>query len=182
MMTLNTIVEGCRRNKAECQRELVVRFSPKLMTIARRYAPDNATAQDILQDALIRILKHIKQLKNTDSLEGWMRRIIISIALNHLDKKWIRREVSMAVIQHDDYQEPAVLSQLATEKIMECICQLPDGYRQIFNLYAIEGYKHREIGQLIGISESSSRSQYARARAQLQTILAQHKIGLRHVK
>ncbi|MEM9259672.1 MAG: sigma-70 family RNA polymerase sigma factor, partial [Bacteroidota bacterium] len=90
-MTINTIIEGCRRKKPRCQRELVVQFSPVLLTVARRYAPDNAMAQDILQDSLVRILERIDQYAGTGSFEGWMRRVVISTALKQLDRKWMRR-------------------------------------------------------------------------------------------
>jgi len=181
-MTITTIIEGCKLGKPACQRELVDRFSPQLKAVARRYAPDNATAQDVLQDSLIRILQRIDQYAGTGSFEGWMRRVVISIALKRLDRKWVRREVSVADQTDDRSVAPVALNQLATADIMRCITSLPDGYRQVFNLYAIEGHNHREIGQMMGFSESTSRSQYNRARKKLQILLTDHKIALKHAK
>lgn len=152
------------------------------MAVARRYAPNHATAQDVLQDSLIRIIQKIDQYAGTGSFEGWMRRVVISVALKQLDRKWVRREVSVAEQYDDQTVTPTILDQLATEDIMRCIAALPDGYRQVFNLYAIEGYNHREIGQMMGFSESNSRSQYTRARQTLQTILTDRKIALRHAE
>ncbi|MEM1357755.1 MAG: sigma-70 family RNA polymerase sigma factor [Bacteroidota bacterium] len=181
-MTINTIIEGCRRKKPRCQRELVVRFSPGLLTVARRYAPDNAMAQDILQDSLVRILERIEQYAGTGSFEGWMRRVVISTALKQLDRKWMRREISVSDQKDNRSVAPVALDALAVEDILACVLELPDGYRQVFNLYAVEGYAHREIAQMIGCSESNSRSQYTRARQALQTILAQRKIVVRHAE
>lgn len=152
------------------------------MAVARRYAPNNATAKDILQDSLIRILQKIDQFAGTGSFEGWMRRVVISVALKQLDRKWVRREISVAEQRDHQSVPPVALGQLATEDIMRCIEGLPDGYRQVFNLYAIEGYNHREIAQMIGVSESTSRSQYTRARRTLQTLLTDRKTTLKHAE
>lgn len=181
-MTVTTIIEGCRRGDQRCQRELVLKYSGLLLSVARRYTPDNSTAQDILQDSFIRIIQRIDQYGGNGSFEGWMRRVVINIALNRLDRKWVRREVPSSD-QHDDRSvEPVALSQLGTEDIMRCVASLPDGYRQIFNLYAVEGFSHREIAQMLGCTEGNSRGQYTRARRALQTLLIKHKIVVRHAK
>ncbi len=181
-MTLTTIIEGCRRGRPEHQRELVLRYSGQLLSVARRYAPDNATAQDVLQDSFVRILQKIDQYAGTGSFEGWMRRVVISVALKRLDRKWVRREVSTEEHPDDRSVAPVALHRLATEDIMACVASLPDGYRQVFNLYAIEGYNHREISQMMGFSESTSRSQYTRARQSLQLLLTDRKITLSHAE
>lgn len=139
-------------------------------------------AQDILQDSLVRILDRIDQYAGTGSFEGWMRRVVISTALKQLDRKWMRREISASDRQDNRTVAPVALDALAAEDILACVLSLPDGYRQVFNLYAVEGYTHREIAQMIGCSESNSRSQYTRARHALQTILAKRKIVVRHVE
>lgn len=181
-MTLTTLVEGCRRRERRFQRALVDRFSAQLLTTARRYLPDHAHAQDVLQDSLVKILTRIDQYNGSGSFEGWMHRIVISQALNRLDRKWMRREVSHERVAADHYVAPYVLDHLATEDIMRCVARLPEGYRQVFNLYAIEGYRHREIGKLLGITEVTSRAHYARARRLLQSILSEHQITLRHAE
>jgi RNA polymerase sigma-70 factor (ECF subfamily) len=181
-MTVATIIEGCRRGQRNVQKELVDRFGPQLFSIAMRYVPDYAHAQDVLQDSLIKILTRIEQYKGTGSFEGWMSQIVVSTALNRLDRKWMRREVCKESMDLDSSVGPYVLDQLATEDIMRCIAQLSDGYRHVFNLYAIEGYRHREIAQMMGITEATSRSYYSRARKQLQVILSSKKTGLRYAK
>lgn len=181
-MTTATIIEGCRLGQREFQKELVDRFGPQLFTIALRYVPDHAHAQDVLQDSFLKILTRIDQFKGTGSFEGWMSRVVVSTALNRLDRKWMRREVSREILAHDRTVEPYVIDQLATEDIMRCVARLPEGFRHVFNLYAVEGYRHREIAQVLGMTESTSRSYYSRARKMLQVILSQQKIGLRHAE
>lgn len=181
-MTLTTIIEGCRRQDPRCQRALVLKFSGLLLSVARRYTPDNSTAQDILQDSFIRILQRIDQYGGNGSFEGWMRRVVINVALNRLDRKWVRREVPSSHERDTRRVEPVALGNLATEDIMRCVAELPDGYRQIFSLYAIEGFNHREIAQMLGFSEGNSRGQYTRARRALQTILINRKIVTRHAE
>lgn len=181
-MTTATIVEGCRLGQRVYQKELVDRFGPQLFTIALRYVPDHAHAQDVLQDSFIKILTRIDQFKGTGSFEGWMSRVVVSTALNRLDRKWMRREVSREMMDHDTSVEPYVIDQLATEDIMRCVARLPEGFRHVFNLYAIEGYRHREIAQMLGMTEVTSRSYYSRSRKMLQTILSKQKIGLRHAE
>ncbi|MEL7160614.1 MAG: sigma-70 family RNA polymerase sigma factor [Bacteroidota bacterium] len=181
-MTLSTLIEGCRRGQRHIQKELVDRYGPRLFSVALRYVPDHAHAQDVLQDSFVKIFTRIEQYQGTGSFEGWMHQIVVSTALSRLDRKWMRREVSRESTELDSPIEPYILQQLATEEIMRCVMQLPEGYRQVFNLYAVEGYRHREIAQLLGITTATSRSYYARARAQLRDILLNNKIGLRHAE
>ncbi|MFK8163321.1 MAG: RNA polymerase sigma factor [Lewinella sp.] len=181
-MTLATIIEGCRREERQFQRALVDRFSPQLFTIARRYLPDHAHAQDVLQDSLVKILTKIHQYSGGGSFEGWMSQIVVNTALSRLDRKWMRREVCTEFPARDAVIEPYIIDQLATEDIMRCVAQLPEGYRHVFNLFAVEGYRHREIAQMMNIAEATSRSHYARARQLLRNILTNQKNGLRHVK
>ena len=179
-MTIPAIIEGCRREERSCQRELVDRFSPQLFTVALRYLPDHAHAKDVLQDSLVKILTRIGQYNASGSFEGWMTQVVITTALNRLDRKWMRREQSTEAEFLDSTVPPCALDSLAAEDILKCIARLPDGYRHVFNLYAIEGYRHREIAQMMDITEVNSRAKYARARRMLQTILSNPKFGLRH--
>ena len=181
-VTIAAIIDGCRNGQRVYQKELVDRFGPQLFTIALRYVPDHAHAQDVLQDSFVKILTRIDQFKGDGSFEGWMSRVVVTTALNRLDRKWMRREVSREMLDHDTSVEPYVIDQLATEDIMRCVTRLPEGFRHVFNLYAIEGYRHREIGKMLGMTEVTSRSYYSRARKMLQALLSKHKIGLRHAE
>ncbi len=139
-----------------------------LMSICRRYVKDQPTAKDILQESLIRIFKNIDGYKSIGSFEGWMRKITVRCALGHLDKKHVRRESSVADINSDEITMPLALDNLGVEDIIKLVQELPPGFRSVFNLKIIEGYNHREISEMLGITESASRSQLTRARQLLQ--------------
>lgn len=172
-MTEQAIIRGCQKQKARYQKELVTRYSAMLMTVSRRYARDEAFAQDILQEALIKILNGIPKYKAIGSFEAWMRRIVITTALQQLDKACFRREISGLESIQEASILPDVYAQLGAEELMDLIRTLPDGYREIFNLNVIEGYTHKEISELLNISESTSRSQLTRAKKWLQNALIQ---------
>jgi RNA polymerase sigma-70 factor (ECF subfamily) len=172
-MTEAAIILGCQQERPDCQRELVIRFSPMLMTVARRYAADDHAARDILQDAFMAVIQNIRHYQATGSFEAWLRRIVVTTALKRMDKAAFKREQNGFLQLPDTLVEPEVYSQLGAEQLMALIQQLPDGYRQIFNLSVIEGYCHEEIAELLSISPASSRSQLSRARRRLQEMISQ---------
>lgn len=139
------------------------------MTVCRRYACDQKEAEDILQESFIRVFAFIDQYRFEGSFEGWLRRIVVNTALRILQKKKIR----FSAISDQDDTGPSVnataLSKLDTEDLLWLIGSLPDGYRIVFNLYAIEGYDHNEIARLLNISPGTSRSQLSKARNLLRT-------------
>ncbi len=129
-------------------------------------------AQDVLQETLILIFANIKYYKPTGSFEGWMKRIAVRASLAWIRKKCYRNEISQIdFLETNMVVEPTIYQQLGKEQILKHIQALPDGYRTIFNLYIIEGYTHKEIAELLNISELTSRSQLSRARKSLQTKL-----------
>jgi RNA polymerase sigma factor (sigma-70 family) len=138
------------------------------MTICRRYAGDQHEAEDMLQDAFISIFSHINQFKSTGSFEGWVKRITVNAAIKILQK----RKIKVVGITNDQHElispDFNVLSDLSAEDLLKIISQLPDGYRVIFNLYAIEGYSHDEIAAMLKIKAATSRSQLSKARAILK--------------
>jgi len=127
-------------------------------------------AEDILQDAFVRIFNHLNQFEGKGSLEGWMRRVVVNTALKYVDRKPFSRELlgSVEPPEEESVTLPEVFHQLQEEELLQLISQLPDGYRIVFNMYAIEGYSHAEIAELLGIQESTSRSQLVKARKMLQ--------------
>ncbi|MEM9918399.1 MAG: RNA polymerase sigma factor [Bacteroidota bacterium] len=167
-MTISFLIDKCQQKDPHYQKELVVRYSPMLLTVSRRYSKDEATARDILQDSLIKILRAIGTYQHTGSFEAWMRRITINTALQSFDKKCFKNEVYGMEQMPERAIVPDVYSQLGAEELMALINQLPEGYRQVFNLSVVEGYSHKEIGELLDIGESTSRSQLQRARKLLQ--------------
>jgi RNA polymerase sigma factor (sigma-70 family) len=138
------------------------------MTICRRYAGDQHEAEDMLQEAFISIFSHINQFRYAGSFEGWLKRITVNAAIKILQK----RKIKIVGITNDQYElispDFNVLSDLSAEDLLKIISQLPDGYRVIFNLYAIEGYSHDEIAAMLKIKAATSRSQLSKARAILK--------------
>ncbi len=174
-MTEKDIIKGCLKNDPKYQRLLVVNYSPMLLTVSRRYTPANIGAEDVLQDAFIKIFQHIKQYNpEKGKLDMWMRRIVINTALKKLNKRCFTHE--RATDQFQDIQlHPNVYSHLEAEDVMDVIATLPDGYRQVFNLYSIEGYSHKEIAAMLGIEEGTSRSNLFKAKKILRTKLSNQK-------
>jgi len=140
-----------------------------LLTVAKRYAYDKSYAKDILQEALVKILKSILTYKEMGAFEAWMRRIVIHTALKYFDKSSFKKEFSGLDNIKPINDIPSAFLKMDVEYLMNHINKLPIGYNQVFNLFAIEGYSHQEIGEMLNIGESTSRSQLARARKLLQT-------------
>jgi len=178
--TEQNIIEGCKKQEPEFQKELVLRYSGLLMTVSRRYSHDPESAKDVLQEALIKILRSIPKYTEQGSFEAWMKRITINTALKYFDKGNFKNEVFVLEDLNDENVVPDIYSQLGSEELMALIDNLPNGFREVFNLFAIEGYSHKEIGELLDITESTSRSQLTRARSLLKKQLTIHeKIRIR---
>lgn len=172
-MTEREIIRGCQREKAKYQRELVHRYSPMLMTVARRYCRDNHAAKDVLQEAFVRIFRAVGRYEASGSFTAWMRRIVINCALQSMDKMSYQREQTALEDVTAPSVSPDVYSNLGAEELLGLIQQLPDGFRDVFNLYVVEGYNHEEIAKLLKIAPGTSRSQLVRARKRLQAIIKQ---------
>ncbi|MGB3180131.1 MAG: sigma-70 family RNA polymerase sigma factor [Cyclobacteriaceae bacterium] len=166
------LAEGCRNNDRKIQRQLYEHFSPLMMTICRRYINDSSQAEEVMLGGFMKVFKKIDQYEGNGSFEGWIRRIMVNESLSWLRKhKTLSLEVSLEHAEHTYDQE--IADHLVTNKdLMDMIAQLPHGYRAVFNLYAIEGYSHKDIADKLGITESTSKSQLSRARQMLQRNLA----------
>lgn len=170
-MTEAQLIQACQQNDRRAQKALVDRYAPTLYTVARRYMRDEPSAKDVLQEALILIFKNIKSYKPKGSFEGWMRRIVVNSALKYLRDKDFQKGL-VSVDHLSEHQTlPEIYQQLSTEEIIQLIQSMPDRFRQVFNLYIIEGYDHNEIASMLGISAGTSRSQLTRARQWLQARL-----------
>lgn len=174
-LTETKLIQDCRDGVKASQYLLVKRYAGMLLSVCRRYARDEAMAKDILQETFIRIFENIRSFQPTGSFEAWMRRIAVRRSLQWLEKSWFRQESQPVELPAEPVAEPPIYDSLEADEIMDLITALPPGYRAVFNLFAIEGYDHREIGELLDISESTSRSQLARARRMLQQKLFQLK-------
>ena len=164
-MTDEQIVEGCKLQNPSHQRKLYEKFSRKMFGVCLRYASNREEAEDLLQDSFVKVFQHISSFKMEGSLEGWVRRIVVNTSLEFIRKQ------KLQWVSIDSADEPAesevVLDHMNAKELLMIINKLPSGFKAVFNLYAIEGYNHREIGELLGITESTSKSQYSRAKSAL---------------
>lgn len=171
------MIQGCRENLASAQEAVYARYSPTMLGVCYRYAKNREDAEDMLQEGFIKVFSQIHQFKAEGSFEGWIRTIVVHTCINHLKKnKKFSESVSLVHAHGLKVQGYNIPSILAAKQVVECIRLLPLGYRTVLNLYAIEGYSHKEIGNILDIEESTSRSQYTRARALLEEILIKKKV------
>jgi RNA polymerase sigma-70 factor (ECF subfamily) len=176
-MTEEAILKGCLQNDPTAQKELYNRYSPKMLSVCYRFAHNREDAEDMLQEGFIKIFSQMHTFGNRGAFEGWIRRIIVHTCINILKKnKKFNESVDIIHATGAMVREESVPSIVQAKQIVECIRMLPIGYRTVLNLYAIEGYSHREIGMMLDIEESTSRSQYTRAKAMLEEILVRKKI------
>lgn len=170
-MTDQELIQGCLREEAHCQKELFQRYSGRMLAVCLRYARHRLEAEDILQEGFIKVFNNIGSFKSKGSFEGWIRRIIVNTALKNYQRKHFTNE--QIAVEHfpDVPQQPVAYAQLGEQELLAMIARLPEGYRVVFNLYAIEGYSHKEIAETLGIRESTSRSQLVKARKMLQAQL-----------
>ncbi|MDR2886154.1 MAG: sigma-70 family RNA polymerase sigma factor [Rikenellaceae bacterium] len=171
-MTESEVIEGCRKGQAAARAELYRLYGGLMYAICRRYVPDPATAEDLLHDGFLAVFTKIGDYRGEGSFEGWCRRVFVTTALGYLRRE--RRmnhpqEVSSAVGLSSP--EASALENISAGDLMRSIGELPEGYRTILNLYAVEGYSHREVAEQMNISENTSRSQYSRAKVRLAEIL-----------
>ena len=164
MQTIDKLIKNCQKGDKKSQYILVKKYSGLLLTVCRRYARDEGMAKDALQETFISIFQNIKQYKPIGSFEGWMRRIAVNNSLKPMERKGYTFEKATDVFEESYSQEPVVFFQMRQEEILKHIQTLPDGYRTVLNLYAIEGYSHKEIAEMLNISVGTSRSQLLRAR------------------
>lgn len=170
MLTEEKLIELCLAGDARAQRELYQRFAAKMWVVCLRFAKDRMTAEDILQEGFVRVFGKLEQYTFEGSFEGWIRRIMINTAINYYRKNLMNASLELSfedVFSNQATPEDAV-AKLSAKELLDVVQELPEGYRIIFNLYAIDGYTHKEIGEIMGISESTSKTQYMRARVSLQ--------------
>jgi len=168
------LISGCIKRDGSAQKRLYDTYSSKMYAVCYRYVKDSMEAEDILVTAFMKAFDKIEQFKQEGSFEGWIRRIMVNEALTHLRKKrsmYLETDLEQAD-REPDYE--TLSHHLEAEDLLNLIEELPSGYRVVFNMYAIDGYSHKEIAEQLGISENTSKSQLSRARVHLQKKLAQH--------
>jgi RNA polymerase sigma factor (sigma-70 family) len=176
-MELNTVqtdeqklIQGCLNGEPWAQKKIYETHASAMMSVCVRYVPDRETARDLLQDGFVKLFTKIDTYSGVGSFAGWMRRIFVTTALEHLRRNDALKQ-SVDIDEYDNYIENVdvtVLDKISADDLMKCIGELPHGFRTVFNLYAIEGYSHAEIAKELNISENTSRSQFMRARKILQ--------------
>jgi len=176
-MTEELMLAGCLRNNAAAQEALYNRFSPRMLGVCYRFAKNREDAEDMLQEGFIKVFTQMHQYRNEGALEGWIRRIVVHTCINVLKKnKKFSDSVDIIHANSVHVKEDMIPSIMQAKQVVECIRMLPLGYRTVLNLYAIEGFSHKEIANLLDIEESTSRSQYTRAKAMLEDILIRKRI------
>lgn len=177
--TDDQLISRCKRGDHGAQRELYDRYAGKMLAVTRRYVKSLEDAEEVLSNTFIKLFERIDQFRGEGSFEGWLRKIAVREALNFIRyKKNLFVEVED---EHLDYlHHQPVQSQFEVDELMRMIEDLPLGYRTVFNLYAIEGYTHQDISEMLGISEGTSKSQLLKARRQLQDKIQQQQYLTRH--
>ncbi len=162
------LVRDCLKGKRQAQQELYELYAEQMLGICYRYTRSVHDAEDVLQEGFVKVFRYLGQFKNEGELGAWIRRIMVNTALNFLKRnKKYQEEMFFTEEYLHPISEETSTSLIETKELAELIRQLPQGYQVIFNLHAVEGYSHVEIGEMLGIRDSTSRSQYARARSLL---------------
>ena len=168
-MTEDELIKACIENNQRAQKILFDNYSPRLLGICLRYASGKDEANDMLQDGFIKIFAKMHTFSGEGSFGGWAHRAMVNTCLDHIRKnKKFLRDVELETVEYDIHEDENALSQIRTKELLALIHELPEGYRMVFNMFAIEGYGHKEIGEMLQISENTSKSQYRKARLWLQ--------------
>ena len=167
MMSDRQIIELCAKHNRKAQQVLYDKYSRLLLGVCLRYATDKAEAEDILQDSFLKIFYNIKDFTGSGSFIGWLRKVAVNTAITHYHKNlkyrylvdiedYVSVEIGITSFEEDFF---------TSDELYKVLNELPTGYRMVFNLYAVEGYKHKEIAEMLGIDTNTSKSQYSRAKA-----------------
>lgn len=171
------LIQGSLNGNPLYQRLLFNQLAPKMLPVCARYASCKDDAEDMLQEGFIKVFTHLHTYQGTGAFDGWVRRIMVHTSINFLKKnKKFSEYFDLNTAEYVQETSESIPSIMRGRQILECMKKLPFGYRTVLNLYAIEGYSHKEIGALLEIGESTSRSQYTRAKSLLEKILVKEKI------
>ncbi|HMR92439.1 MAG TPA: RNA polymerase sigma factor [Chitinophagaceae bacterium] len=167
-MDIQKLVRDCLKGKRQAQQELYATYAEAMLGVCYRYTRSMHDAEDVLQEGFVKVFHHLDQYKQEGELGAWIRRIMVNTALNFLKRN---KKYQDGMFFTEEYMHPVsreeTTASVEAKELAELIRQLPQGYQVIFNLHAVEGYSHVEIGEMLGIKDSTSRSQYARARTLL---------------
>lgn len=172
-MTETELIKGCVKKDPNCQRILFDQYAGRMMSLCMRYV-DDEEAKDVLQVGFLKVFDYIHQYKGEGSFEGWMRRVFVSVAIRYISKKKVKTVDIDEMDADNSFEDPDVITKLSEDEIHRLIRKLPEGYRAVFNLHVVEGYSHEEIGSLLKIQATTSRTQLLKARKMLQAFIAKH--------
>ncbi len=171
-MEEQSLINGCIKGESWAQKQLYEKYAPAMMSVCLRYVREKESARDLTHDGFVTLFTKIHTYSNTGSFPAWVRKIFVNTALDFLRQNDVLRfSTDVEEVHHLQDVNVTVFEELSTNELLECITSLSDGYRTIFNMYAIEGYSHAEIAKTLHIQESTSRSQYLRARQLLQKMV-----------
>ena len=169
----NEIIQLAVENNRHAQQMIYTKFSPKMLSVCRQYIKDLHHGEDLMITAFMKVFANLKNFEHKGSFEGWIRRIMVNECISY-----IRAQKKVSFLEDECYKEGSfnnIESDFSVDDIQFLIDSLPDGYRMVFNLYAIEGYKHQEIASMLEISEGTSKSQLSHARKMLQKLIMKQK-------
>ena len=167
MMSDQQIIELCAKHDRKAQQILYDRYSRLLLGVCLRYASDKAEAEDILQDSFLKIFYNIQDYSGSGSFIGWLRKVTVNTAITHYHKN-LKYRYSVEIEEYESIETGVISFEedfYTSDELYRVLNELPTGYRMVFNLYAVEGYKHKEIAEMLGIDTNTSKSQYSRAKA-----------------
>ena len=172
------LIDACKKGDRASQKILFDRLAPRMFPLCIRYVKDRSLAEDILQDGFITLFTRIDTYKADGSFEGWARRIFVTTALMYLRKKdALKMSDALDTARGMKAETVSQMQNIGYKELMELVMTLPAGFRTVFNMYAIEGYSHKESAQMLGITETTSRTQFSRARAWLQNKIKERENG-----
>lgn len=171
-LTESRLIESCISGDRKSQKELYDKFSSKMFAVCLRYAKSQMDAEDILQEGFIKLFNNLHRFRGEGSFDGWVRRIFVNTAIEHIRRKNLNTTVGEGLENSIKDKHTTPLDNLFEKDLIRSANTLSDGYRTVFNLYAVEGYSHKEIAQQLGITESTSKSQFSRAKALLRTLIS----------
>ena len=182
MLEYKDLVESCVKGDRQAQRNLYDIFSKRMYMVCLRYTKSQQEAEDVLQDSFIKIFKNLKGYRGESRLDYWIKRVVINTALNSQRKKLYMYPMVDIDDVKNEYDQSKVFSNFQMEELLSMIRELPTGCQTVFNLFAIEGYSHKEIAEMLEVSEGTSKSQFARARKLLQERIAEEEKTERYEK
>lgn len=184
---LHVIIQGCAKKERESQQAFFQYFYGKMKAVCKRYARDNDEAEDIVQEGFIKVFDNLYRYEVSGSIEGWVRRIFVNTAIDHYRKNKNKYNIEdEASIKDEDYstheEEESIYTQIKPDDILEAMEELSPAYKAVFNLYAIENHTHQEIAEILDINIGTSKSNYAKAKANLKAVLQRKFLVARNFK